>query len=104
MNQNTMGNQYLNQRDVEFYEENGCLILDPTFPIQLLTRVREDIFELLGKIRAHLSLNDKRIRETETDLHQKSQAVKELITSEVFRELCQRLLGEDIDLRHCITI
>jgi ectoine hydroxylase-related dioxygenase (phytanoyl-CoA dioxygenase family) len=104
MNQDTMGNQYLHQREVEFYEENGYLILDPHFPAQLLTRVREDIFDLLGKIKARLSQDDKRIRETDADLHHKSQAVKELITSEVFRELGRELLGEDVDLRHTITI
>lgn len=90
----------------EFYRDNGYVKLDPGVSKKLLQMMNSDITKILLETKSKMdsSKDDKRHRETESDIHQKSAAVQEFITSDFFFEIARRLIGEDVDVRFTITL
>jgi ectoine hydroxylase-related dioxygenase (phytanoyl-CoA dioxygenase family) len=96
--------------DVQAYASNGYLIFDPKTPLSLIRAVHTDVHALLDKRADALRLGGKDrsgvngYRETESDLHLKSESVRELISHDAFHALAMALLGPDLDLRFCTTM
>jgi phytanoyl-CoA hydroxylase len=96
--------------DVHAYATNGYLVFDPKLPASLIQAVHADVRAMLDKRLHDLKLRRKAppkisgYRETETDLHLKSESVRELISHDAFHALAMALIGSDIDLRFCTTM
>jgi non-heme Fe2+,alpha-ketoglutarate-dependent halogenase len=93
-----------NQKWREQYDQMGYAIAQPNFGDRLLTQALDDIQRILRKKRNRLGKNDHRTRETENEIHLKSEAVKRIISSDWFATVSQSLLGSSVDLRMCFTL
>jgi phytanoyl-CoA hydroxylase len=92
--------------DKSFYEENGYLVFDPGLPVSLIGAVHADVRRMLDERKAGRKnpTSTSGYRETDSDLHLKSDPVRDLVSHDVFHALTLSLIGPDSDLRFCTTM
>lgn len=91
--------------DKRGYEAHGFLIFDPRLPASLIHAAHADVRNMLDAQKAKRNPAARpAYRETDSDLHLKSEAVREIISHNAFHALASALIGPDADLRFCTTM
>ena len=109
--------------DARAYAEQGYAVLEPGFPPALIEAARADVRNILDAQKARRSAAPqagapasgessgyaaptarKAYRETASDLHLVSDAVRDLVSHDALHALSLALIGPDADMRFCITL
>ncbi len=108
--------------DENFYAANGYAVLEPGFPAALIEAARADVRKILDAQKARRNAPAqtgaaasgetsgyaaptarKAYRETASDLHLVSDAVRDLVSHDALHALSLALIGPDADMRFCFT-
>jgi ectoine hydroxylase-related dioxygenase (phytanoyl-CoA dioxygenase family) len=109
------GMEALRVLDGRFYAEHGYAVLEPGFPPALIEAARADVRKILDAQKSRPAVagsasgyaaagTRKAYRETASDLHLKSDAVRDLVSHDALHALSLALIGPEADLRFCFTL